>query len=104
MNMSMRVEKVGLSRVQERLAAKKRALTQAQEPEEYDLDARVAALQDEEEQRRQEKKRRKKEKKEAAKRAQEQDALAAEADAGMGMDPDMAAMMGFGGFGGSKKN
>lgn len=50
--MSMRVERSTLDQVKERLAARKRQIEVVKKgPEEYDLDARVAALQEEEEER-----------------------------------------------------
>ncbi|KAF9167449.1 zinc finger, matrin-type 2 [Actinomortierella ambigua] len=67
--------------------------------EKYDLDSRVEAAQREEERERAEKRERKKQKKMEKKGKDEKE----DDDGFGGMDPAMAAMMGFGGFGSSKK-
>mmetsp|Transcript_5062 Transcript_5062/g.13131 ORF Transcript_5062/g.13131 Transcript_5062/m.13131 type:complete len:234 (+) Transcript_5062:130-831(+) len=104
MGMSMRVERSSLDQVKARLAARKRHIEATKEgPATYDLDARVAALQEEEEERARQKKEAKRRKKMAAKEKEEKDAREKAAEIGFGdVDPEMAAMMGFGGFGSSK--
>ncbi|XP_058189944.1 uncharacterized protein LOC131307458 [Rhododendron vialii] len=91
LGMSMRVERSSLEQVQERFERlKKRKDT---EPfTEKDLDERILKQQQEEEERKRQRRERKKEKKKE-KAAEEEPEL----------DPDVAAMMGFGGFGSSKK-
>jgi len=70
-------------------------------PAKYDLDERVAALQEEDKKRKVDKqamkRQRKKEKKAAARKTDD------DIDDTSGVDPNMAALMGFAGFGGSKK-
>jgi len=100
--MSMRVEQSSLSQVKARLALKKRKLQMAKAgPAKYDLDERVAALQEEDKKRKVDKqamkRQRKKEKKAAARKTDD------DIDDTSGVDPNMAALMGFAGFGGSKK-
>ncbi|KAI8531666.1 hypothetical protein RHMOL_Rhmol11G0153900 [Rhododendron molle] len=91
LGMSMRVERSSLEQVQERFERlKKRKDT---EPfTEKDLDERILKQQQEEEERKRQRRERKKEKKKE-KAVEEEPEL----------DPDVAAMMGFGGFGSSKK-
>eukprot|EP00041_Stephanoeca_diplocostata_P010876 m.174181 g.174181 ORF g.174181 m.174181 type:complete len:226 (+) comp18325_c0_seq1:273-950(+) len=104
LGMSMRVERSTLDQVKARLAAKKREREQTKAgPATYDLDSRVAALQEEENERARKKRERVKKKRrelqDAKAKAEDQKA----AEAGLGPDSDVAALMGFGGFGGSKK-
>jgi len=91
LGMSMRAERASLEQVQERFERlKKRKDT---EPfTERDLDERILKQQQEEEERKRQRRERKKEKKKE-KAAEEEPEV----------DPDVAAMMGFGGFGSSKK-
>ncbi|ORY36363.1 hypothetical protein BCR33DRAFT_722167 [Rhizoclosmatium globosum] len=94
---STKVERSTADQVKARLEAltKKR-----KEPEaEFNLAARVKSAKDAEEEAKKAKKEEKKRKKEEKSKKEESTAIA---EFG-GMDPDMAAMMGFGGFGSSKK-
>ncbi|XP_042469848.1 zinc finger matrin-type protein 2-like [Zingiber officinale] len=92
LGMSMRVERATLQQVQERFESlKKRKVPESFS--EQDLDERIRKQQEEEEERKRLRRERKKEKKKE-KAAQEETEDA---------DPDMAAMMGFGGFKSSKK-
>ncbi|KAG9459595.1 hypothetical protein H6P81_004103 [Aristolochia fimbriata] len=92
LGMSMRVERASLQQVQERFEIlKKRKVEESFS--EQDLDARILKQQQEEEERKRERRERKKEKKKekaAEENAEEE-------------DPDVAALMGFGGFRSSKK-
>ncbi|XP_076910122.1 uncharacterized protein LOC143567635 [Bidens hawaiensis] len=91
LGMSMRVERASLEQVQQRFDnLKKRKETGTFT--EQDLDERILKQQQEEEERKRQKRERKKEKK-------KEKALEEEIE----VDPDVAAMMGFGGFGSSKK-
>jgi len=95
MGMSMKVERSSLDQVKARFAQNKKKLEEKKK--DYDLDERLAEQREEEEKAREYRRERKKEKKRKE----------AEDDSGgggmMGMDPDMAAIMGFGGFGSSSK-
>ncbi|KXJ29566.1 zinc finger matrin-type protein 2 [Exaiptasia diaphana] len=91
LGMSMRVERSTLDQVKKRFELNKRKREEEKQTADYDLDERVAILKEEEEQRKQQRKDYKREKK---LKTQDQDS---------GVDPDMAAMMGFSGFGSSKK-
>eukprot|EP00038_Savillea_parva_P003954 m.132390 g.132390 ORF g.132390 m.132390 type:complete len:240 (-) comp11333_c0_seq2:1976-2695(-) len=100
LGMSMTVERSTVDQVKERLAAKKRQIEATKEgPKIYNLDARVAALQEEEEERLRQQKERKKRRKQEAKEEERRKQEERDAELGMGADPDMAALMGFGGFG-----
>ncbi|XP_024027496.1 zinc finger matrin-type protein 2 [Morus notabilis] len=91
LGMSMRVERASLKQVQERFEV----LKKRKDPgsfSEQDLDERILKQQQEEEERKRQRRERKKEKK-REKAAEEEPEV----------DPDIAAMMGFGGFGSSKK-
>ncbi|KAJ4751667.1 Zinc finger matrin-type 2 [Rhynchospora pubera] len=93
LGMSMRVERASLEQVQQRFELLKKRKP-AGSFSEKDLDERIQKQQEEEEERKRLKRERKKEKKEKEKAAlQDQEDV----------DPDIAAMMGFGGFGTSKK-
>ncbi|KMZ70017.1 Zinc finger matrin type 2 [Zostera marina] len=92
LGMSMRVERASLQQVQERfesLKKRKEGVTFT----EQDLDERILKQQQEEEERKRQRRERKKEKKREKAASEGQD------DA----DADVAALMGFGGFGSSKK-
>ncbi|KAJ3092402.1 zinc finger, matrin-type 2 [Quaeritorhiza haematococci] len=94
LNVSMKVERSTADQVRARLEALKKA---AENPEEeYDLDARLEKRKREEEDekasKKEKKKEKKKQKKEASEKAQKEF-----------IDEDIAAAMGFGGFGTSKK-
>ncbi|KAJ8619435.1 hypothetical protein MRB53_027964 [Persea americana] len=91
LGMSMRVERASLQQVQERFEILKKRKA-AGSFTEQDLDERILKQQQEEEERKRQRRERKKEKKKEK---------AAEDDAED--DPDVAAMMGFGGFRSSKK-
>eukprot|EP00088_Acartia_fossae_P050485 TRINITY_DN56578_c0_g1_i1.p1 TRINITY_DN56578_c0_g1~~TRINITY_DN56578_c0_g1_i1.p1 ORF type:complete len:201 (+),score=64.41 TRINITY_DN56578_c0_g1_i1:40-642(+) len=90
LGMSMKVERSSLDQVKARFSANKRKLEEKRK--EYDFDQRMQELKEEEERSKEYKKQRKQEKK---RREEEEDAS--------GADPDMMAMMGFSGFGSSKK-
>lgn len=90
MGMSMKIERSTLSQVQQRFASNKKKMEEKKK--QYDFDLRMQELKEEEEKM----KAYKKEKKKRKRKAQEE--LEASYD-----DSDVAAMMGFGGFGGSKK-
>lgn len=92
-----RVEHASLKTVKERLAHHKRERMSVSKTSEQTWDARVKQAEKDEEARRVAKKARR----EAEKKARKE---AAAAEAQEGIDPEMAAMMGFSGFGGSKKN
>ncbi|CAI0381804.1 unnamed protein product [Linum tenue] len=91
LGMSMRVERASLQQVQERFEMLKKRKDPTKFSEQ-DLDERLLKQQQEEEERKRQRRERKKEKKKE-KAAEEQEDI----------DPDVAAMMGFGGFGSSKK-
>ena len=87
----MRVERSSLDQVKARFALNKKKMDEKKK--EYDLEQRTTELREEEEKLREYRREKKKEKK---RKHIEEDH--------MGGDQDMMAMMGFGGFGGSKKN
>ncbi|CAL9003275.1 unnamed protein product [Prunus brigantina] len=89
--MSMRVERASLQQVQERFEKLKKRKTDGTFTEQ-DLDERILKQQQEEEERKRQRRERKKEKKKEKVVEEETE-----------MDPDVAAMMGFGGFGSTKK-
>ncbi|XP_068659857.1 uncharacterized protein [Aristolochia californica] len=92
LGMSMRVERASLQQVQERFEILKKRKASGSFSEQ-DLDARILKQQQEEEERKRERRERKKEKKKekaAEENAEEE-------------DPDVAALMGFGGFRSYKK-
>jgi len=91
LGMSMKVERSTVDQVKARFAQNKKKLEEKQKN--YDLEERVAEVKEEEEKAREYRREKKKEKK----RKEESD------DAIEGMDPEMAAIMGFGGFGSSSK-
>ncbi|XVE89575.1 hypothetical protein DITRI_Ditri20bG0007000 [Diplodiscus trichospermus] len=91
LGMSMRVERASLKQVQERFEQLKKRKAPGSFSEQ-DLDERIIKQQEEEEERKRQRRERKKEKKKE-KAAEEEPEV----------DPDVAAMMGFGGFGSSKK-
>ncbi|OIV95259.1 hypothetical protein TanjilG_26956 [Lupinus angustifolius] len=89
LGMSMRVERASLDQVRERFEVLKKRKDHGSFTEQ-DFDERILKQQQEEEERKRLRREKKKEKKEKAIEEPE-------------MDPDVAAMMGFGGFGSSKK-
>ncbi|KAL8171802.1 hypothetical protein V2J09_023606 [Rumex salicifolius] len=92
LGMSMRVERASVDQVRERFEALKKRKTTGDFTVQ-DLDERIMKQQQEEEERKRQRREKKKEKKEKEKAVEE------EAE----MDPDVAALMGFGGFKSSKK-
>lgn len=95
----MRVERAGVDRVKEKLDSLKRKITEQQQQENRpsaieEYESRIAMKKAEEENR----KKKKREEELARKREEE------EAELEAGIDPDIAQLMGFGGFGGSKKS
>ena len=95
----MRVEKSSLEEVQAKFEAHKRRREEEQQAAPPSFEARVQAAVEEEEQVRQQRRERKLEKKKADKQLQLEAAPGGEGEEG-GMDPEMAAMMGFSGFAG----
>lgn len=93
LGMSMRVERATLQQVQERLDNLKRRKSPTDFTEQ-DLDDRILKQQQEEEERKRQRREKKKEKKKEK---------ALEEDLGEDLDSEMAATMGFGGFGSTKK-
>ncbi|EDO42264.1 predicted protein [Nematostella vectensis] len=92
MGMSMRVERSSLDQVKRRFETNKRKREEEKKKTEYDLEERMAILRDEEEQRKLQKKEARKEKKKKVSH-----------ELSEGLDPEMAAMMGFSGFGSTKQ-
>ena len=88
--MSMKVERSSLDQVKNRFALNKRKLEEKKK--DYDFEERMKELREEEEKQKEYRRNKKKRKVEEV----EEDTF--------GGDPDMMAMMGFSGFGGSKKN
>lgn len=93
LGMSMRVERATLKQVQERFENLKRRRSSPTFTEQ-DLDNRILKQQEEEEERKRQRREKKKEKKKEK---------AMEEDLAEDLDSDVAAMMGFGGFGSTKK-
>ncbi|WAQ99956.1 ZMAT2-like protein [Mya arenaria] len=91
LGMSMKVERSSLEQVRKRFEMNKKKLEEKKK--EYDFDERMKELQEEEEKQKAYKKEKRKERKRKA-----------DDDIDVEGDPDMAAMMGFSGFGGSKKS
>lgn len=92
----MKVERSSLDQVRERFNRNKTKIEERKDKPEYSLDSQVKNLEKEEEERRQQKKNRK--------RKHDDDERATSSSAASGFDDDMARMMGFAGFGGSRKN
>merc|ERR1712047_139447 len=92
LGLSMKVERSSLSQVKVRFAANKRKLDEKKK--EYDFEERMKELKEEEEK---QKAYRRDKRKDRKRKADDSDGGAA------GGDPDMAAIMGFAGFGGSAK-
>lgn len=93
LGMSMRVERASLQQVQERFEALKKRKVEGVFTEQ-DLDERILKQQQEEEERKRQRREKKKEKKKEKSKEEESEEV----------DPDVAALMGFGGFGSSKKS
>ncbi|BBH06496.1 C2H2 and C2HC zinc fingers superfamily protein [Prunus dulcis] len=101
LGMSMRVERASLQQVQERFEKLKKRKTDGTFTEQ-DLDERILKQQQEEEERKRQRRERKKEKKVGridTLNTNKEKIVEEETE----MDPDVAAMMGFGGFGSTKK-
>ena len=92
LGMSMRVERSSLDQVKKRFEMNKRKQEEEKKKKDYDFDARMTELKEEEERQREKRKEARKQKKRKL-----------EPDGSGDIDPAMAAMMGFSGFGGSKK-
>eukprot|EP00112_Aurelia_sp_Birch-Aquarium-sp1_P011520 Seg2421.3 transcript_id=Seg2421.3/GoldUCD/mRNA.D3Y31 product="Zinc finger matrin-type protein 2" protein_id=Seg2421.3/GoldUCD/D3Y31 len=92
LGMSMRVERSSLDQVKKRFESNKRKKEEEKKKDDYDFESRVKELKDEEEKAKQRKKDSRQEKKRKV------DEIDSEY-----VDNDVAAMMGFGGFGSSKK-
>jgi len=93
LGMSMKIERSTVDQVKARFALNKKKMEEKKK--EYDLEQKTSELREEEEKLREYRREKKKDKKRK---------LADEDHGSGGMDPEMMAMMGFGGFGGSKKN
>ncbi|GMY21858.1 zinc finger matrin-type protein 2-like [Fagus crenata] len=91
LGMSMRVERASVDQVKQRFEVLKKRRAPGSFTEQ-DLDERIIKQQQEEEERKRQRREKKKEKKKEKVTEEETE-----------MDPDVAAMMGFGGFGSSKK-
>lgn len=87
MGMSMKVERSTLSQVQERFKQNKKKMEEKKKK--YDFDERMKEMTEEEDRIKNQRKEKKK--------------LKRKAEADVVIDDEVAAMMGFGGFGGSKK-
>lgn len=98
LGMNMRVKRSTLEDVKARLEAKFKEKNETKKS--YDLEERVKELKEEEEKVREYRKEKKKEKK---RRKQAQDEAEGDDEGGDGADDPMAALMGFGSFGSSKK-
>lgn len=94
LGMSMKVERSSLDQVRERFQRNKKKMEEKQK--DYELDVKVREAEEEKERYKEYKKEKRKERKRKA-----DDDLDDEAS---GMSSEMAAIMGFGGFGGAKKN
>jgi len=94
LGMSMKVERSTLDQVKQRFELLKKK--KEEEKKEYDVTQRLQELQEEEEKVKAYRREKRKEKKKKSGGAEEEGAG--------GMDPEMAKLMGFGGFGGSRRN
>jgi U4/U6.U5 tri-snRNP component SNU23 len=88
----MKVERSSIDQVRERFSKNKRKIEEKKDTPEYDLDAQLKNMEKQDEERKLQKKMRKK-------KHHEEEGEPAES-----FDDEMAKMMGFSGFGGSKKN
>lgn len=93
LGMSMKIERSSLDQVKARFEMNKKK--KEEKKRDYDFEERVKELAEEEEKQKAYRKEKKKDRKRKA-----EDSV----DDGIAMDPDMAAMMGFSGFGTSKKH
>lgn len=96
LGMSMKVERSSLDQVRERFTRNKKKMEEKQK--DYELDVKVREAEEEKERYKEYKKEKRKERKRKA-----DDDVDGE-DEASGMSSEMAAIMGFGGFGGAKKN
>jgi U4/U6.U5 tri-snRNP component SNU23 len=92
LGMSMKVERSSIDQVRERFSKNKRKIEEKKDTPEYDLDAQLKNMEKQDEERKLQTKMRKK-------KHHEEEGEPAES-----FDDEMAKMMGFSGFGGSKKN
>merc|ERR1711988_578745 len=92
LGMSMKIERSTVDQVKARFALNKKKMEEKKK--EYDLEAKTSELREEEEKLREYRREKKKDKKRK---------MTDEDHSSGGMDPEMMAIMGFGGFGGSKK-
>eukprot|EP00051_Salpingoeca_urceolata_P029261 m.489422 g.489422 ORF g.489422 m.489422 type:complete len:204 (-) comp26729_c0_seq1:40-651(-) len=101
MGMSMNVERSTVAQVRERIEWNRKRIKDKQaekaKAKDFDFDTHIAALQEEAELKKKHKKEQKRERKLAKTRKTDDNAPQAE------FDPEMAAMMGFSGFGSTKK-
>ncbi|KAG9290781.1 hypothetical protein G9A89_011744 [Geosiphon pyriformis] len=93
LGMSMKVERSSLEQVKAKLDRLKK---EKEEPQEYDFEARVEQVRQQEEEEKRKRKERKKAKKQREKTGDA--STEGEAEGEEGMNPDMAKLMGFGGF------
>ncbi|XP_031625963.1 zinc finger matrin-type protein 2 [Contarinia nasturtii] len=96
LGMSMKVERSSLDQVKERFQRNKKKMEEKQK--DYDLDVKVREAKEEEDRYKEYKKEKRKERKRKADGEPDGD------DETAGMSSEMAAIMGFAGFGGGKKN
>lgn len=94
LGMSMKVERSSLDQVKQRFQQNKKKMEEKEK--DYELDAKVREAKEEEERYKEYKKEKRKDRK---RKADDDDG-----GDGAGMSSDMAAIMGFAGFGGAKKN
>lgn len=95
LGMSMKVERSSLDQVKERFQTNKKKMEEKQK--DYELESKMREAREEEDK---VKEKRREKKKERKRKAEEEDIDGFDA----GPSDDMAAMMGFSGFGGSRKN
>lgn len=93
LGMSMKVERSSLDQVKERFQTNKKKMEEKQK--DYELESRMREAKEEEEKVKEQRREKKKDRK---RRADDDEDLT------VGPSDDMAAIMGFGGFGGSRKN
>lgn len=94
LGMSMKVERSSLDQVKERFQSNKKKMEE--KTKDYELEGRMREAKEEEDKVKEQRKAKKMDRK---RRADEEEDLG-----GAGPSEDMAAIMGFGGFGGSRKN
>lgn len=106
LGMSMKVERSSLDQVKERFNNNKKKMEEKQK--DYELESKVREAKEEEERYREYKKEKRKDRKrkadDSAPGDEEVDDDLDAGGSGSGMMPDMAAIMGFAGFGGGRKN